>query len=227
MIFSCANATCAIPGAYRDIFHDSEDVISSPLGWEPGALNLAQAFAMKLKAPILHGDISRLLIDLEQYGEHSWSEFANKLPDTSRNKLVDRHAAPFYSALSQRIADDLKIQGSALHLMVHTTDQNEGTITLESYAASPFSETLAAQWLAAIDHNGIECIHTTQGSQSPLLAALISEANDEAYAPIKLTVSQSFFLSGTPWRWSTLKKHLVQTFAETIQLWQPPAKQHE
>ena len=63
-LFSCDHATCAVPEPYREIFRGSEEVVASTEGWEPGSLNLAQGFAMKFRTPLVHGDVTRLLIDL-------------------------------------------------------------------------------------------------------------------------------------------------------------------
>ena len=65
-LFSCEHATCAVPEAYRELFHGAEDAVHSTEGWEPGSLNLAQAFSMKFRTPLVHGDVTRLLIDLEK-----------------------------------------------------------------------------------------------------------------------------------------------------------------
>jgi predicted N-formylglutamate amidohydrolase len=53
-LISCDHATCAVPEPYREIFRGSEEVVSSKEGWEPGALNLAQGFAMKFSTPLVH-----------------------------------------------------------------------------------------------------------------------------------------------------------------------------
>ena len=65
LLFSCENATCAVPEAFRELFRGSEDSVTSSRGWEPGSLNLAQAFAMKFRTPLVHGDVTRLLLDFE------------------------------------------------------------------------------------------------------------------------------------------------------------------
>ena len=75
LLFSCENATCAVPESYRNLFAEAEDVLTSSEGWEPGALNLGQAFAMKFGTPLAHGDVTRLLIDLEKHENDQWSRF--------------------------------------------------------------------------------------------------------------------------------------------------------
>ncbi len=60
LLFSCDYATCAVPEAYRELFHGAEDIVTSPEGWDPGALNLAQGFSIKFRTPMIHGQYTRL-----------------------------------------------------------------------------------------------------------------------------------------------------------------------
>ena len=115
-LFSCENATCAVPEAYREIFRGSEDVLTSKEGWEPGSLNLAQGFSMRFRTPLVHGDVTRLLIDLQKDGDERWSRFSLKLPEATRVKVADRHQRPFRAALNQRIAEDLRRHEALLHV---------------------------------------------------------------------------------------------------------------
>ena len=107
-LFSCEHANCAVPEAYRELFRGSEEVVGSEEGWEPGSLNLAQAFSMKFRTPLVHGDVTRLLIDLEKDGDARWSRFSMRLPEATRAKVADRHERPFRASLLQRIAEDLR-----------------------------------------------------------------------------------------------------------------------
>src|SRR6478735_2045366 len=133
-LFSCDNATCAVPEAYREIFRGSEEVVGSTEGWEPGALNLAQGFAMKFRTPLVHGDVTRLLIDFAQDGDARWSRFSLKLPEATRGKVADRHERPYRLALNQRIAEDLRRHPALLHVMIHTDPATDGMVLLETPA---------------------------------------------------------------------------------------------
>ena len=106
-LFSCDNATCAVPEAYRELFLDSEEIVESGEGWEPGSLNLAQAFAMKFRTPLVHGDVTRLLIDFGKDGDERWSRFSMQLPEATRIKIAERHEKPYRLQIGQRIAEDL------------------------------------------------------------------------------------------------------------------------
>ena len=213
LLFSCEYATCAVPEAYREVFHGAEDVVASPAGWDPGALNLAQGFSMKFRTPLVHGQRTRLLIDLDAAGEARWSRFSKKLPEAGRLKLVEREEVAYRTTLRQRIEDDLRRHPSMLHVMVRTVDGQAGQVVLESFAAGSLGESLAAAWRAALLPSGLDVSHRKGVLDSALVAELGGRFPAERYGLLRLKVAQTFFLEGRPWRWETLKKCLFESLA--------------
>lgn len=214
-LFSCEYATCAVPEAYREIFRGSEDVVASKEGWEPGALNLAQGLAMKFRTPLVHGDVTRLLIDFEQDGDARWSRFAMKLPEATRLKVADRHERPFRTSLKQRIEEDLRRHDAVVHVMVHTDSATDGQVIFETPPAAALAEKFAKVWrtrLAAVD---IDVRHISGVVGTPMATTLSDTYPAGKYAQIRLSVSQSFFLDGRPMRWETLKKLLLEALAKS------------
>lgn len=211
-LFSCANATCAVPEAYRELFLDSEEWVESPEGWEPGSLNLAQGFAMKFRTPLVHGDVTRLLIDLEQDGDARWSRISATLPEATRAKLVERHEKPFRTTLVDRIAEDFRRRAAVIHVMLHTSPAHEGRVVLETPLGSPLAEAVAAEWRNRLGRVELDARMHRESGETPLGFYLSENFRQEPYAQIRLTVSQSFFLSGRPWKWEPLKKALMEHF---------------
>jgi hypothetical protein len=216
LLFSCECATCAIPEAHRELFRGSEDIVTSHEGWEPGALNLAQAFSMKFRTPLVHAEVTRLLIDLAMDGDARWSRFSQKLPETTRSKLVERHEKPYRAALLQRISEDLRRHASVLHVMVHTDAQTEGELRLETSAGALLAEKIASLWFARLTTGDLQARHLRDVQASPLSQLIEAGFPRDAYAQIRLRVSQSFFLSGRPWKWETVKKFTIESLAAAM-----------
>ena len=210
-LFSCDYATCAVPEAYREIFRGSEDSVGSTEGWEPGALNLAQGFAMKFRTPLVHGDVTRLLIDFQQDGDARWSRFSLKLPEATRVKVVDRHERPYRTMLNQRIAEDLRRHEALLHVMIHTDAGTDGLVMLETPPGAELAERFASAWRSRLVAAEVDVRQVRGAEPSPLGAALTAKFPASQYAQVKLSVSQTFFLEGRPWRWETLKKLLLES----------------
>jgi hypothetical protein len=213
-LFSCDYATCAVPEAYREVFRGNEDAVESAEGWEPGALNLAQGFAMKLRTPLVHGDVTRLLIDFGQDGPARWSRFSGKLPEGTLAKLADRHERPYRASLRGRIAEDLRRHAAVVHVAVHTDAVTDGQVTLETPPDSDLAEKGARSWRNKLAAADVDVRHICNCARTPLAVALASENPADKYAQIRLAVSQTFFLEGRPWRWETLKKLLLSSVTE-------------
>ncbi len=213
-LFSCDHATCAVPEPYREIFRGAEDVVASTEGWEPGSLNLAQGFAMKFRTPLVHGDVTRLLIDFGKDGDARWSRFSVKLPEATRAKVVDRHERPYRLALSQRIAEDLRRHDALLHVMIHTDPATDGRVILETPAGAELAEKFAAAWRNRLAAADLDVRHVREVEPSALGAYLATAFPSGQYAQVRLAVSQTFFLEGRPWRWETMKKLLLESLIQ-------------
>lgn len=216
VLISCEHATCAVPEAFRELFKDAGEVVTSSEGWEPGALNLAQGFAMKFRTPLVHGDVTRLLVDLEQDAGPCWSRYSETLAEATRNKLVDRHLRPYRLSLKQRIEEDLRRHDAALHVMVHTDPQSEGQVLLETPEGCEVSEKIGAVWRTRLAVAEIDVRHIRGAGENALFRHLAEGVPLDRYAPVRLSVSQSFFLEGRPLRWETLKKLLVESLGQVL-----------
>ena len=215
-LFSCENATCAVPEAYRDVFRGSEEVVMSPEGWEPGALALAQSFAMKFRSPLVHTEMTRLLVDFEKDGEERWSRFSIKLPEATRAKIVDRHSNKYYQALKDRIEEDLKRHSRALHLRIHTDPGGDGQVVLMTPPGATLAEKFATAWRIRLTGHEIDARHVAASVQDALAEGLGAAFPPDRYAQIRLVVSQGFFLQNQPLRWENLKKLLLESLAATV-----------
>ena len=213
LLFSCEYATCAVPEAYREVFHGVEEMVSSPAGWDPGALNLAQGFSMKFRTPLVHGQRTRLLIDLDAAGEARWSKFSKKIPEAGRLKLVDREELSYRTALRQRIEENLRRHPTMLHLMVRTVDGQEGKVMLESFTPGGLGESLANAWRSHLLTLDLNVTHHKSVKGSALATVLGASFPPERYGLVRIKVAQSFFLDGRPWRWEVLKKALFESLA--------------
>lgn len=216
-LISCEHATCTVPEAYREYFAGSEEILSSNEGWEPGALNLSQAFAMGFRTPLVHGDVTRLLIDLEKDGDARWSRFSLKIAESIRSRIEDRHQRVYRQHLRQRIAEDLKRNDFVVHLMVHTDAGTQGRVTLATPEKSVLGESLAAEWGSRLRVCDVDA-RCEKGADTGAFGQALAREHDPArYAQIRLVVSQNFFLDGKPLRWETIKKILLDTLRQSVE----------
>jgi hypothetical protein len=212
-LFSCEHATCAVPEAFRETFKGSEEIVASVKGWDPGALNLAQGFSMKFRTPLVHGDVTRLLIDLNEDGDLRWSNFSGKLPEATRAKLVDRHERPYRQALRSRVTEDLTRNSRVLHVMIHT--EESGPELLLEMVRDGFAREVADEWRNGLSASGVG-MRVTKIDGSGLMERLVVNYPDDRYGLLRLKVPQSYFLEGKPLRWETLKKFLLTSLSQVV-----------
>jgi len=224
LVLSCEHAVCSVPEWYRERFKDSQDVLTSHLGWDPGALNLGQAFAMKFHSPLTHGEITRLLIDLDLAPDNPrrFSEFVAGLSEDQLVRMQERHLGAYHETLRQRIKSGIHVSPPVVHLSVHTFSPEFGLappatdIVVLSQGGRPNEVLLSGAWVAALRSAAPDLAISENppypGGSGELLQLLRQEFDPAHYLALRLDVSQSFFLNGTPWRWDKLKKLLLATF---------------
>jgi predicted N-formylglutamate amidohydrolase len=122
VLVTCEHATCAIPEAWSPHFGADEATLRSHLGWDPGALELAQGLASALGAPLFTATWSRLLVDANRSPEHPrfFSKYTRGWPAERRDALVRATYAPFREAVSGAIRTQLERGRQVLHLSCHS-----------------------------------------------------------------------------------------------------------
>lgn len=211
-LITCSHATCAIPEANRELFKGSEDLVTSIEGWEPGSLNLAQGLAMKLSTPLIHGDVTRLLINIDQEGEKRWSKISAKLPEATRDKLADRHQKKFRSTIDARLTEDFKRYENIVHLIIHTAPIADGKITFE-YLGSSFAQKLSDDAVKKLPSSEVDSSSLPLQGKTPFIEWMLKTYDSPKYGIIRITVSQSFFMKSVPMRWETIKKSIIHAIS--------------
>lgn len=227
LIVSCEHATCAIPDAYRDALKHDIEHITSPLGWDLGALNLAQAFSMKFRTPLTHADFSRLIIDchlaLDQ--PNRWSELSFKLSETQRDRCQERYSRPYLDSLRQRIQISLERAPRVFHLSVHTFDPDQfpeaGDFSLLFDRDRITESTMSQAWHDCLTQQAPDLRITSNHPFYPdntvtVLDQLRAAWRPDQYFACEIQVSNRPFLEGKPLSWEKFKQLLMQTFQSAL-----------
>lgn len=211
---TCETAVSTIPEWHRADLKGDEELVTSPLGWSPGALNLAQGLAMKLHAPLLHADMTRLLIDISKHPDDNsrWSHLSEKLTDEQRQRLDERQKKKYLAALRERISIPLKRADEVIHFTADTQpDLDPAWITFE-YDSSRIQESAwVKEWIAALSTRLPQAVIREISSPTRSLAGYLRSQFPENFSSVRIIIAQSSFLLGQPIRWTTLKKELVAT----------------
>lgn len=123
IVLSCEHASAALPEGYQDMFEGREQAILwSHRGWDPGALRLAHMLEEVLEAPLVQGQWTRLLLDLNRSAGNPdrWSDYSRSLSEAKRDELEALIFKPYWNSLYREIENAIKRAGRVLHLSIHS-----------------------------------------------------------------------------------------------------------
>ncbi len=103
--------------------------------------------------------------------------------------------------------------------MVHTDAATDGRVILDTPPGAVLAEKIAGAWYARLKAGDLDVCHFRNAASPALGAALARDFPADQYAQVRLSVSQTFFLDGRPWRWETLKKLLLESLAQAVAEW--------
>ena len=212
-ILSCEPATCAVPEWHKELFKGHEETLTAE-GWSPGALNLAQAFATKLRTLLAHGDVTKLLVDFSRRPDdpERFSRFSKRLTEDQQRKLDERHHHAHLNLLKQRIREEKTKEGQALHLSIRTEDSADmGAIELVFDPSREIESAFVRKWADALRTAAPELRILTVTDPNYGLSAALREEFTSGFGSISVVAARSSFLEGNPIRWDKLKKLLLDT----------------
>ncbi len=123
LIISCEHASAAVPDPYQGMFEDrNREVLWSHRGWDPGALALARELSVLLDVPVIKGEWTRLLLDLNRSPDNPdrWSEFSRSLVEEEREALHLSIFTPFWEKLFGTVESLILESERVIHLSVHS-----------------------------------------------------------------------------------------------------------
>jgi len=216
-VLSCEPATCAIPEWHKELFRGQEEIVTSEEGWSPGSLNLAQAFATKLRTLLAHGDVTRLLVDFSRRVEdpERFSRFSKTLTEEQRRKLDERHLLGHQNVLRLRIEEELRKGGNAIHLSIRTGyGPNAPVVEFVQDPSRDVETDFVRKWADALRSNAPDLQVAVASDPNYGLSAVLREMFPERFGSVSVVVAQTSFLEGRPLRWDKLKKLLLETMPQ-------------
>lgn len=227
IVLTCEHGGKKIPAAYRSLFSDADDILRSHRGWDPGALAVAEAMAVRLGADLFSSTTSRLLVELNRSFGHSslFSDYTASLPAEQRQEIVDKYWQPYRDKVAAHMEALVLAGQRVIHLSIHSfTPVWDGKLRRTSigllYDPRRLNErTFCNGWKAALRQRCPEyAIHSNQpykgiadGFTTWLrrhLAAI--EKCGGTYAGIEVEINQALIQPSTSSRIYTMAERLCQ-----------------
>jgi predicted N-formylglutamate amidohydrolase len=136
VLVTCEHASCAVPIELHELGLPRR-VLRSHRGWDPGALPIAEALAAALPAPLVVGQWSRLVADLNRSADHARVIAAavdgrmvpgnTSLDAAARKARLATFWQPYRDAVATLVRQAQR-RGPVLHLSVHSFTERLGGV---------------------------------------------------------------------------------------------------
>lgn len=122
ILITCEHGGNRIPLHYRRLFAGFESLLKTHLGFDAGALVLAEELAKALRAPLFVSTASRLLIDLNRSIGHPrlYSEATRAAPDSLRREILEKHYLHYRNQVEAEIAAAIARGKRVIHISSHS-----------------------------------------------------------------------------------------------------------
>ncbi|MBB5352009.1 hypothetical protein HNR46_002250 [Haloferula luteola] len=211
IIPSCESAVSTIPEWHKASVRGHEEFIASH-GWSPGALNLAQGIASQVHSPLVHADVSRLLIDLSRHpdSEDRWSEVSRQLTEDQRRKLDERQKSTYLETLHSRIRIPMMRRETTIHLAIDTAPLAEAAVELSCDGRRTDELAWLDRWAAGLRNLLPEGTVRTGTTGSHDLQSFLRDRHPGLLS-IRVTAAVGSFLEGRPVKWTDLRKAILSS----------------
>lgn len=140
LVLTCEHASNQVPARYRHALAGAAGLLHTHRASDAGALELARRLARGTDAPLIAGQVTRLLIDLNRSEDQAelWSPWSAALPAAERQRLLERLHRPFRAATRAAIDAQLHAQrhsqlGTQLHSQLGTQPSTQLDAQLEAH----------------------------------------------------------------------------------------------
>lgn len=122
LLLTCEHASNAVPRVYSAHFPRDGRVLRGHRGFDIGALAVARHLSRTLRAPLLAGSVSRLVVDLNRSlrHRHLHSEFLTALDREARRAIAARYHGPHWQEVETHVATRLRRGVWVVHVAVHS-----------------------------------------------------------------------------------------------------------
>lgn len=203
LVVSCEHASNRVPAAYRGLFRDAGAELRSHLGWDIGALSVAEQLAEHFAVPLFAGGATRLLVDLNRSLHHPrlFSVRTRGLPAEDRRLLIERHYLPYRRAVEEHVRALVAARRRVVHVSVHSFtptwhgEKRTADVGLLYDPLRPSERRLANLWKSAIATAApalkVRRNYPYRGTSDGFSVALRRLIGSPRYACIELEINQS------------------------------------
>lgn len=221
ILVSCEHGGNVVPAPYAPLFAGAAAVLDSHRGMDFGALEVAQAFGVRLGVAPFMATTTRLVVDLNRSPGHRtlFSEYTRDLSREQRDAVMAEHYWPYRKAVEDAVSAAVGEGATVLHVSSHSfTPELNGVVRNCDvgllYDPARRGECLFVDaWLAALSAAApglrLRRNYPYRGTSDALVTHLRKLHDGADYAGVEIEVNQRH-VGGTRWAW------LVATLTSTL-----------
>jgi predicted N-formylglutamate amidohydrolase len=225
LLLTCEHGGNRIPGAYRELFRGTEEVLASHRGWDPGALTLAKLCASELGRPLHAVTWSRLFVEANRAptNRRIWSRFTKDLQKEERQRILARWWLPHRQTVEDAVAAGVARKRRVVHVAVHSfTPELDGEVRNAEIgflydSRRKHEAELCRRWAAILRRLDpglrLRYNYPYSGAADGLTTWLRQRHPQTRYLGVELEINQA--LVGAP-GWRRFQDHVAQSLRELV-----------
>ena len=217
-IVSCEHASAAVPDEYAETLSAAAALMPTHRASDLGALKAARQLAGALQAPLLAGEVTRLLVDLNRSASNPrvFSPFSRQLSRRERATLLARHHEPHRLAVRAAVH---AAPPPVLHLAIHSFtpvlhgQRRRADIGLLYDPRRPAEKALATSLQAALKQVApdlkVRRNYPYRGASDGLATWLRRQFGPQTYLGLEIELNQADWNPACQ-AWRSLPEQLIQ-----------------
>ncbi len=201
-IITCEHAGNNVPDEYQFLFKDTDEILQSHHGWDPGAIEIAHWLGLRRNISLFYSNVTRLLIEANRSVGHPqlFSIYSQSFTEEVKEKIKQQYYFPYRNAVENCIHS---LPKPTLHLSIHTFTPELNNIKrktdigllfdpsrkLESTCCNHLREKLTF----LLPSYQIDLNEPYAGVDDGFTTYLRTKFVDEDYAGIEIEVNQKYF----------------------------------
>ncbi|HJW56746.1 MAG TPA: N-formylglutamate amidohydrolase [Burkholderiaceae bacterium] len=227
VVITCEHGGNRIPGPYRHLFQNAQQVLNTHRGYDIGAAALARDLAAAFAAPLFLSTVSRLLIDLNRSVGHPrlYSEFTRNTGADLRRKILQHYYAPYRTNAETCIRQAIERGQHVIHVSSHSfTPELDGEVRNADigllYDPKRSTEVnLGRRYRAALQVQAPACKtrmnYPYTGISDGFISYLRRHFSGDVYTGIEIEMNQKHVTAGSR-HWRQLRKVVIEALQESF-----------
>lgn len=122
IVLTCEHGGYDIPEPFKDKLDIPDDVISSHLGWDPGAYLIASDIERSTGYPMIFSTYTRLLVDLNRSigNKQLFSKYSNGFDRSLKQEALSNYYFPYRKRIEEFMERNIEEGSIIIHFSIHT-----------------------------------------------------------------------------------------------------------